>query len=109
MFNLFPDLLNYSFFAPLILRLGLGVLLIISGLKNYNGLTTDKLNQTLNLISLVAGFLIFLGAYTQITAIVLVIATLFSKTSWQNKILITAIALSLILSGAGAFALDWPL
>lgn len=109
MFNLFPDLLNYSFFAPLILRLGLGVVLIINGLKNYNGLTADKLDQTLNLISLVAGFLILLGAQTQISAIVLVIVTLFNKSAWQNKVLIITIALSLLLSGAGAHAIDWPL
>ncbi|MEK7587183.1 MAG: hypothetical protein AAB453_04935 [Patescibacteria group bacterium] len=109
MFNFFPELLNYDFFAPTILRLALGGILIYETIKILQAENINWLLKILNIIGFLSGLLIILGLYTQIVALVVIARTLISHESKAQKILITAIALSLLLTGASAIALDWPL
>ncbi len=98
MLSIFPALLNYSFIAPFILRLTLGGILIYQTEKNFRGL-----------VGALAGLLILLGLYTQVAAMVVIVTTLVSQQSKEQRILMIAIALSLLLSGAGFKAFDLPL
>ncbi len=134
MLNTFPTLLVFSQLSPLILRIVLGLIAINLG---YLKLTKEKeawiqLFETLHLrpakwgvmkfgtIEIIGGILLFAGIYTQIVAIIFAIL-FFIETVLEYKeenlekrnltfyILMFAICLSLILTGAGVFAIDLPL
>ena len=134
MLNPFPDLLNYSFFAPLILRLvaglifiDLGILVFKSEKENwFNFLNILKIPKpmltvkTLRVIEILGGIALILGYRIQITTLILALLT-FVETYIEYKepvilkrnfifyIMLLGILLSLLLSGAGAFAFDLPL
>jgi len=131
MLNTFPDLLTYSMLAPFILRMILGLIMIDLGFLKFHA-EKEKWIALFNLISLrpsiwfvkifalieiIGGSMIILGIYTQTVALVFVIITLSELIlEWKEETLIKrnlpfyfllfAISLSLIFSGAGAFALD---
>lgn len=134
MLNPFPDLLMYSFFAPLILRALLGLVFIDLGVLKFRSEKEGWLNSfnTLGLrpadlfvfiygaLQIVGGLLLLLGLWTQLAALVFVI---FSGVElyleWQAReilkrdlvfyFLIFTISLSLLITGAGAYAIDIPL
>lgn len=132
--NTFPELLNFSILSPFILRLvlglivlNLGVLKLSSEKKSWETLfETIHLNpayylvKILAFIEIIGGLMLVLGSYTQLTAMVFSIiffceAVLeYREESLEKRnltfyILLFAIALSLIFTGAGAFAFDLSL
>lgn len=134
MLNTFPSLLTYSWYAPLILRLVLGLILIDVGLLKFRGERRDwitlfsayRITPARMFVSLygalqtAAGVLIAIGLYTQIAALAVVILSGIEfyieyteggvlKRDITFYILIFAIAASLLLTGAGAYARDLPL
>ena len=134
MFNPFPDLLSFSFFAPLLLRLALGVVFLDFGRhtlgkgRGQHGALFEALGlkygthytTALGVLEIIVGLTLVAGLYTQIAAIV---AFVLSLTAYYLKgkhgahiehrrhlfFLTTIIALSLLLTGAGAIAFDLPL
>ncbi|MDO8593942.1 MAG: DoxX family membrane protein [bacterium] len=134
MLNPFPDLLTFAFFAPLILRLALGILFFNFG---HHTLTKGKLQHgalfealglkqgtryatALGIVEIILGILLIIGLYTQIAALVgliLSLAAYYLKGKHDAHVehrrhlffLTAAISLSLLLSGAGAIAFDLPL
>ena len=132
--NTFPDLLMFSQFSPLILRVVLGLITINLG---YLKLANEKkawetLFETINInpakifvkvlatIEILGGLMFISGAFTQLTAIIFSVlffceAVLEYRESDLEKrnltfyILMFAISLSLVFLGAGAYALDLPL
>ncbi len=134
MLNIFPELLDYGFIAPTLLRLLLGVYFIKLGVEKYNVhkdhiaefLSSLKLNpavtivQTLGGVEIVLGLMFITGTLTQIAALITLIIALVSlvltykapelkiKTPTIYLFIIT-ISLSLLLSGAGFLAVDFPL
>ena len=132
--NTFPDLLTFSMFSPLILRVILGLIVINLG---YLKLDKEKnlwqqLFETINIhpsrifvkvlafIEIVGGIMLVIGSYTQLTAIIFSIlffceAVLeYRESSLERRnlifyVLMFAISLSLVFLGAGAFAFDLPL
>jgi putative oxidoreductase len=134
MLNTFPELLTYSTLAPFILRVILGLIFLdLAYLKigkekaDWNrtfgalGLQpADTLVKLYALIEAIAGLLLIVGMYTQIAALVVVIFTgVETYLEWRDGnilkrnlvfyVLLFVIALSLLLTGAGAFAVDIPL
>lgn len=134
MLNPFPDLLNFSFFAPFILRVVIGLIFFDLGFLFFRGekerwsisLATLKVpspNLTvkiLGIIQMVCGLALVIGFYTQLAALVLALFSFVAvyveykdpailKRSLVFYILLLAILLSLLLTGAGAFAIDLPL
>lgn len=134
MLNPFPDLLTYSLIAPFILRVvagfifvDLGILVFknekerwiasLSALKVPNPQTAVKI---FGVIEMLGGIMLILGLYTQVAALILALFT-FAESYIEYKepevlkrnivfyILLFAIVLSLLLSGAGSFAFDLPL
>ena len=134
MLNPFPDLLTYSLLAPLILRLVAGLIFIDLGLIIFKGEKTRWLAsfkalripkeelavKIFGAVQIIAGVMFVLGLYTQIAALILALIT-FAETYIEYKepvilkrnfvfyILLLTISLSLLFSGAGAFAIDLPL
>lgn len=117
MLNPFPDLLIYSGLAPFILRMVLAFVYLDLGFINFKKLGNLKL---LGLIEVVGAVMLFLGFYTQIAAILFVIIAGVSfyveykdasvlKRDIVFYLLILAISVSLLLTGAGTYAKDLPL
>ncbi len=114
--SLFPSLLTFGLFAPLLLRLVVSYFLIINGRKNF------VVNKKIWLAApqIICGLMLFIGVYTQVVVLVALISI---KLEWwtsrkispvtNDKMMVYwftgIILLSLILTGPGAFAIDYPL
>ncbi len=133
MVNSFPDLLIYGILAPTLIRISLGSALLYLGVEHVRsrkeiahvllplmGKSAKGAGVFLAAIEIVAGMLLVVGAWTQIAALVaalLALKSLFIKRSLHSLcplsrasyLLLLIMTLSLLLSGAGAFAFDLPL
>ncbi len=135
MLNPFPDLLTYGLIAPTILRLVAGFIFINLG---YLKLTRERdrwmlFLQSIRLkkhtrgavsamgtLEIICGVLLLLGAFTQYAALILLLMTAKEAfVEYKEEVLVArdivfyvligAILLSLLFSGAGFFAFDLPL
>ena len=132
--NVFPELLFYGGFGPLILRLVLGGIFITTGYLKLNKeekrwiLSLDSLGikkshlvvRLLGAVEMTVGTMLIFGFYTQLAALVIVLISfsevyiemreeLIIKRSLAFYILTLAIALALMFLGAGFLAFDLPL
>ncbi|MDB5259699.1 MAG: hypothetical protein JWO73_907 [Candidatus Taylorbacteria bacterium] len=122
--SIFPAFFTYGLIAPLLLRLVLGAVLALWGLKNVQKKTAEGKAETqtlvLGIVDLVSGVLLIIGLFTQAAALVAVIllgVKLVNKAT--SKALFTdgvnyyfilfVIAISILFSGAGFLAFDLPL
>lgn len=119
MLNPFPSLLIYSPLAPTILRLVLGLVFLDLGYFNLK-MRRAPLLSAVGVLEVVGAIMLFLGFYTQIAALGFALLTgIELYIEWKNAnilkgdlvfyLLLFAISLSLLLSGAGAYAKDLPL
>ncbi|MFH0804499.1 MAG: DoxX family protein [Candidatus Zambryskibacteria bacterium] len=134
MLNPFPDLLIYSLLAPFILRIVAGLIFINLGILAFKNekerwvisLSTLSIPnpkvavKIFGAIEIISGISLILGFYTQIAALILALVTFAEayveykdpailKRNFVFYLMLLAITLSLLLSGAGAFAIDLPL
>lgn len=134
MLNPFPSLLAYSTLTPFILRLVLAFIVLdlgflkfgkeksrwLASLEALHLKPADIWLKILALIDVVGGIMLLVGWYTQIAALAFVL--LFGiefYIEWKDGsilrrdltfyFLVLAIAISLLLTGAGAYAFDIPL
>lgn len=134
MLNLFPELLNYALLAPLILRLVVGLIFIDLGLLKFRSekerwmasfetlhlRPTDLFVPLYGGLQIAGGVMLILGLWTQVAALAFVIFTGLElyvemkardvlKRDMVFYLLLFIISLSLLLTGAGAYAVDMPL
>jgi len=134
MLNPFPELLSFSPLAPFILRLVLGLIFLDLGIlkfrsersrwvKSFEALhlnPAELLVIIFGLIEVAGGVLLLIGSWTQIAALVFVVLVGLEffveykdesvlKRDFVFYLLVLTIAISILLSGAGAFAFDIPL
>ena len=133
MLNPFPELLSYSLIAPLAIRLALGLIFINLGylkLGKEKALWTKFFETTplpggltvqlFALIQIVGGVMLIAGLYTQIAALVFAVIVLLElfveirepallQRGFVFYLLLFVTSLSLLLTGAGLFAIDLPL
>ncbi len=112
--SLWPSLFDYSFFAPLLLRVVLGAILILSARTRTLGVGTSLTSSVLGGgIQIIGGVLLIVGLFTQPVAVVLglylLIEAIRAKKLSAESALIVVILLALLLLGPGAYALDLPL
>ncbi|KKT21108.1 MAG: hypothetical protein UW04_C0011G0017 [Parcubacteria group bacterium GW2011_GWB1_43_8] len=114
--SLFPELFNFSFLAPFVLRIALGVPLIKHGFGK--AIAKEKTPQRiLGGIVFLSGIFLVIGLFTQAAAIAVSLIIIVSSIivggkhprSWTERLIKLAIAVSLILTGPGMFAFDLPL
>lgn len=114
--SLFPELFNFSFIAPFVLRIALGVPLIKRGFGKI--ISKEKTPQRiLGGIVFLSGILLVIGLFTQAAAMAVSLIIIASSIiirgqhprSWTERVVKLAIAVSLILTGPGFFAFDLPL
>ncbi len=133
-FNIFPELFTFSIIAPFILRVVLALIFMNLGAlklgrERIGWITSLKLLRVqpagffvglIGIVEVVGGALLIIGAYTQITALILGIISLCElmveyreesvlKRDFVFYLLLSAICTSLLLTGAGAWAIDIPL
>jgi len=133
MLNPFPELLN-PFLAPLILRVVLGLIFLDLGILKLRsekprwlasfdtlGLRPATLFVPLYaLLQIVGGLFLLVGFWTQMVTLAFVICTgIELYVEWKAReilkrdmvfyLLVFSISLSLLLTGAGAYAIDIPL
>ncbi len=134
MLNTFPSLLTYSQIGPLILRVVLGLILIDVGILKFRGEKASWIKafdayrlrpaslfvSIFGFLEVLGGALLVIGLYTQIAALGFVILSgieFYTEFTEGNVLrrdlvfyaLVFAISLSLLLTGAGAYAKDIPL
>ena len=132
MLNTFPHLLVLGFFAPMLLRVAVACLFFCAAYaahKNRAAVarlrfpvigTASWAGNFTALVYAVIGLMLFFGGYTQIAAIAGAVAAFKAIVLGKNfdalfpysrstYVFVLIICLSLIISGAGALALDLPL
>jgi uncharacterized membrane protein YphA (DoxX/SURF4 family) len=133
-FNIFPELFAFSILAPTILRMAVGIVFmnlgsLKLGRERVGWITSFRLlnirpagffTALLGIVEVVGGFLLIIGAYTQVTALILGVIALSElmieyreesilKRDFTFYFLLSVISFSLVLSGAGLFAFDIPM
>lgn len=134
MLNIFPELLNYGLLAPTIIRITLAITLLFIG---YETVFSKRLNFLsyfeakkyplakllpikLGVAEIIAGLFLLFGFFTQVAALATVFLSLMLMyiENRDEKILphsltfyliIAILSVTLLFSGAGAFAIDIPL
>ena len=134
MLNPFPELLSFSLLGPFVLRVVLGLIFIDLGILKFRGEKARWLAsfETLNihpadlmlaiyaLLQIVGGVFLIAGFWTQVAALVLaVFSGIELGIEWRARevlkrdlvfyLLLFVISVSLLFTGAGAFAFDIPL
>lgn len=134
MLNPFPELLTYSLMGPFILRVVLGVIIAETGVLKFRSerdrwiasfealhlKPADILVSILGFVEIIGAVGLILGLYTQIAALIFVVVyglELYVEYKEEQVLkrdivfylLMFTIALSLLLTGAGAYAYDIPL
>lgn len=133
--SVFPSLLDYTFFAPLILRLGAGLVVLLLAyrgafamrettlvmLDSFPFMRPKGLWITLAFIGhTLIGLCLIFGLYTQVAAILgaliglkLIILRHVYNTDFRIDntacFLLIVACLALLIAGPGAFAIDLPL
>ena len=132
-FNIFPELFSYSLLAPLILRIVLGFIFLnlgslklgkeksgwMSSLRVLGIRPAGFFTGLLGIVEILGGLLLIAGAYTQLTALILAVICISEllieyeeesilKRDMVFYLLLAAICISLLLTGAGLFAIDIP-
>ena len=120
--SLFPYLLSYQQLSPLIIRVVLGVTLAYFGYEKIlgNGHSSGSNSKIYGVVEMIIALFLIIGLWTQLAAILNAVI-LVIKLCWKIKegkfltdgvnyyILLLAMAISLVFTGAGAFAIDYPL
>ncbi len=122
MLSIFPSLLAFEGFAPLIIRLVLGITLAWFGYQKIKGRGQSSGSNSLlyGILEIIIALFLIVGLFTQIAALlnalILVIKLGFKVnqkaflTNGVNYyILLLAMAISLVFTGAGFIAFDLPL
>jgi len=123
MLSIFPDLFWLSFLAPLLLRLALGGAFFGHGVIEFfrpQQFKSKKISRAFGLFNTLLGLFLLIGFLTQLVCFVIIlelICCLFLRLRHKNKIsapadyliVLIIIAFSLIVLGAGPWAVDWPL
>lgn len=114
MLSLFPEILFLSPLAPFLIRVALGILFAFAAWAHLK--RPDFTSRTFSIVEFVIAAALTAGAWTQPASLLgsIVVAVWFfqptSRVYTMSTILLAlTMALSLIVTGAGAFAFDLPL
>ena len=132
MLSLFPQLFDFQIFAPLLLRLALGLVFIAHGfpkLKSFRataqffdsiGIKPAKFWVAIvAIVEFAGGIALIAGIFTQLAALLIAVNMIVAIAVVKRKqgfvggyefdLALLAMALALALLGPGAFAFDLPL
>ncbi|PIR69783.1 MAG: oxidoreductase [Candidatus Niyogibacteria bacterium CG10_big_fil_rev_8_21_14_0_10_46_36] len=130
--SVFPQLFDFWFVVPFLLRVLLGVIFIVHGypklFKNFQG--TKDFFQSLGLrpaaawvifigaLEFFGGIFLIVGLFVQLIALLMAINMFFAialvarkkgfANGWEFELTLLVISLALFIMGAGIFAIDVP-
>lgn len=120
--SLFPVLLSYQQLGPFIIRVVLGITLAHFGYRKVmgQGQSSGSNSKTYGAIEIMIALFLLLGLWTQAAALVNIVILLiklvfkardkkFLSDGVNYYILLLAMAVSLIFTGPGFLAIDYPL
>ncbi len=120
--SIFPSLLSYQGFAPLIIRLILGITLFYFGYKKTisEGKSSGSNSKAYGIIEIITAIFLIVGLYTQLASLInVIILTIkighkitlkaFLTNGINYYLLLLAMALSLLFTGPGFLAFDLPI
>jgi chromate transport protein ChrA len=119
MLSLLPGLLAFEQFAPFLLRLTIGIILIHWAYRTWKSKKSNK-DIVLSVFLSITGLLYVIGLFVQLASILSMVylgVKLFGKIKQKAFLtdgvnyyfILFIISLSLIVTGAGAFAFDLAL
>ena len=120
--SIFPVLLSYQQLSPFIIRVMLGITLAYFGYHKMRGYgqSSGSNSKTYGIVEITIALFLIIGLWTQLAAILNAIILLI-KIGFKVKekkfltdgvnyyILLLVMAISLIFTGAGFLAIDYPL
>ncbi|KKT83353.1 MAG: DoxX family protein [Candidatus Giovannonibacteria bacterium GW2011_GWC2_44_9] len=133
MLSILPQLLDFQFYVPLLLRLALGAIFLAHG---WQKLRSDKIQLAgwlesmkfkpgefwawvVTLVECLGGIALVVGLFMQLTALILaiqfIVIILYIKRGqkfiggWEFDFLIFTALIALLVLGPGAWAFDLPL
>jgi len=120
MLSLFPYLLSYTFFVPFILRLAVAGILLWATYPLVFTRDISLRERVMAITISLPAVLLAIGLWTQAAALIVAVAIALDALSprhvpiihafdTRTRALLTIIAFTLVLSGAGAYAIDLPL
>lgn len=114
MLSVFPEILFLSPLAPFLIRVALGILFAFAAWAHVQ--QQDSASRILSILEFGIAIALVIGAWTQPASLLgsIVVAVWFfqptNRVYTMSTILLALVmTLSLIVTGAGAFALDLPL
>lgn len=119
MLSVFPSLLSWSLFSPFIIRIALAAVLIFWAYKTFSRGNADMSTKAISLLEGIAGILLIIGLWTQVAALIIALDLLYkigqkvAKKSFLTDgvnyyLILLVLALSLLITGPGLFAIDYP-
>ncbi len=119
MLSLFPTLLDWNWYVPLIFRLFLGYYFFNLGLHMAKK-SDESAWKALGALSVISGILFVLGSFIQLLGVVAAVSSFGLLYAKKNKVrfvhespvfyvLLSLVSLSLLFLGAGPYAIDLPL
>jgi len=119
--SILPSLLSWQQISPLLIRLTLGLVLLVESYRSVRRDSKKPATKALHLVEGLAGLLIVIGLWTQLSALFVAVDLVFRLIGKIKRkafltdgvnyyLLLLVMALSLLVTGAGAFwAFDMPL
>jgi uncharacterized membrane protein YphA (DoxX/SURF4 family) len=120
MLSIFPSFLAYEQFAPTVIRLVLGFILLHWLYQSWKDRSLSNKQRILPTLEGLAGVLIVLGYMTQLGALIVIVDMIiklskkigskqFLTDGINYYLIVLALAFTLLVTGAGLFAYDLPL
>lgn len=118
--SVFPYLLSYQQLSPVLIRLALGAVLIFWSYKGLRGTSRSSTKMTLNISEGLVGLLLVVGLWTQVAALIAALGFAaniieqvrtkkFLTDGLNYSLILLVLALSLLVTGPGWWAFDYPL
>jgi hypothetical protein len=114
MLSLFPQILFLAPFSALLIRLTIAVILVLCAWAHISRPQTSA--RIIGVLEIAAAGALFVGAWTQAVALVVAISIVIGFFFPQIRVfprstmyLVIVLCISVLVTGAGAFALDLPL
>ncbi len=118
--SVFPHLLSYQQLSPVLIRLAIGAVFIYWAYKDFRQTRTTGINKALAVLQGIVGILLVIGLWTQVAALVAAVSLVvvliqkirtrvFLNNGVNYTLILLVLALSLLVTGPGWWACDYPL
>ena len=120
MLSVFPSLLSWSQISPLLIRLALAAVFLHRSYRGFRDSRAPSRDKAVAIVEAVSGILLVIGLWTQVAALAIAIDLVIRLVDRAGKralltdgvnyyLILLVLSLSVIVTGAGFLAFDYPL